>query len=236
MNAIDPGLSDLPGPRCRQILDLCRPIPLVDGIPVYPIFGSQLVGGRMGIHAATDVLSANTLVSQLADRLSLDELWLKFSEILSYWNTERLSISDLLSFRATLAGEAVPQSVSIGPFEHATEYGISVAQGPPIEALVLGYDRHDWDKRASFTWKFLRDAQLIRSGRCLKSSCMRMRGWSPVACCVGFWTRPPPTTKQVGAATVCVSRRYGAPAVRRQQLRRHQVDVHPVRSRRDRQR
>ena len=70
MNAIDPGLSDLPGPRCRQILDLSRPIPLVDGIPVYPIFGSQLVGGRMGIHAATDVLSANTLVSQLADRLS----------------------------------------------------------------------------------------------------------------------------------------------------------------------
>jgi hypothetical protein len=80
MNAIDPGLSDLPGPRCRQILDLSGPIPLVDGIPVYPIFGSQLVGGRMGIHAAADVLSANTLVSQLADGLSLDELWLEFSK------------------------------------------------------------------------------------------------------------------------------------------------------------
>jgi hypothetical protein len=81
-------------------------------------------------------------------------------KILSYWNTERLSISDLLSFRTTLAGEAVPQSVSIGPFERATEYGISVAQGPPIEALVLGYDRHDWDKRSSFTWTFWRDATI----------------------------------------------------------------------------
>ena len=50
------------------------------------------------------------------------------------------------------------QSVDSGPFERATEYGIAVAQGVPLEAAVLGYDRHDWDRRSSFTWKFLRDS------------------------------------------------------------------------------
>ena len=42
------------------------------------------------------------------------------------------------------------QSVDSGPFERATEHGIAVAQGVPLEAAVLGYDRHDWDRRSSF--------------------------------------------------------------------------------------
>ena len=63
-----------------------------------------------------------------------------------------------MSFKTTLAGEAVVQSVDSGPFERATEHGIAVAQGVPLEAAVLGYDRHDWDRRSSFTWKFLRDS------------------------------------------------------------------------------
>ncbi len=212
MNAIAPDLLDLPDPRSRPTLDLTGSNPLIDGVPVYPIFGAT-TGGRMGIHAAGDVISANTLVSQLADGLSLDELWDEFSTILNFWNTERLSVSDLLSFRTTLAGEAVPQSVSIGSFERATEYGVSVAQGPPIEALVLGYDRHDWDKRSSFTWKFLRgstieqvrtvfeailhaDARLV-SGRVLRrvldpAPTHNEAGWS----CYGLWSAdgmvPPP--------------------------------------------
>ena len=70
-----------------------------------------------------------------------------------------------LSFRTTLAGEAVVQSVDSGPFERATEHGVAVAQGVPLEAAVLGYDRHDWDRRSSFTWKFLRDtsAEQVRT-------------------------------------------------------------------------
>ena len=81
-----------------RILSEIGGVPLVDGIPVYPIFGAT-APGRMGIHAAGDVISANTLVSQLADGLSLDELGDEFSEILSYRNTERLAVSDLLSFK-----------------------------------------------------------------------------------------------------------------------------------------
>ena len=50
------------------------------------------------------------------------------------------------------------QSVDSGPFERATEQGIALAQGVPLEAAVLGYDRHDWDRRSSFTWKVLRDS------------------------------------------------------------------------------
>ena len=73
------------------------PIAFVDGgIPVYPIFGAAT--GSMGIHTSADVISAQTLVSQLADGLGLDELWQEFEIILNFWNSERVSITDLLSF------------------------------------------------------------------------------------------------------------------------------------------
>ena len=137
-----------------QTLDLSGSIPLVNGIPVYPIYGSQ----QMGTHTSADVVSAQTLVSQLADGLGLDELWEEFETILNFWNSERTSITDLLSFKTVLAGEAVVQNVDSGPFEKASEFGVAVAQGVPLEAAVLGYDRHDWDRRSSFTWKALRDS------------------------------------------------------------------------------
>jgi hypothetical protein len=96
--------------------------------------------------------------------------------------------------------------VSIGSFERATEYGVSVAPGPPIEALVLGYDRHDWDKRSDLAWKTLQnsiieqvrtvfeaiphaDARLV-SGRVLR------RVLDPA----------PTQTKPVGVAAVCGQR------------------------------
>jgi hypothetical protein len=66
MNAIAPDLLDLPYPRSRPTVVLTGSNPLIGGVPVYPIFGAT-TGGRMGIHAAGDVISANTLVSQLAD-------------------------------------------------------------------------------------------------------------------------------------------------------------------------
>ena len=75
-------------------LDLSGSIPLVNGIPVYPIYGST----QTGVHTSADVISAQTLVSQLADGLGLDELWDEFESILNFWNTERVSITDLLSF------------------------------------------------------------------------------------------------------------------------------------------
>ena len=67
-------------------------------------------------------------------------------------------MSDLLSFKVNVPGEAVPQSIGADSFERATEFGVPVAQGPPVEAALLGYDFVDWDKRTSFTWKFLREA------------------------------------------------------------------------------
>ena len=138
----------------QQTLSRSGGILLVNGIPVYPIFGSQ----QTGTHVAADVISAQTLVSQLADGLSLDELWREFEIILNFWNTERISITDLLTFRTTVAGEAVVQSIDSGPFERATEQGVAVSQGVPLEAAVLGYDRHDWDRRWAASWKFMRDS------------------------------------------------------------------------------
>jgi hypothetical protein len=139
-------------------LDLSGSIPFYDGIPVYPIFGATVPVGRMGTHTAADIVSGSTLVSQTADGVDLNTLFEELTELLSIWNKERSGIADLLSFKVDIPGEAVPQSISIGSFEEATEFGIPVAQGPPGEALLLGYDRLDYDKRSSFTWKFLRDS------------------------------------------------------------------------------
>jgi hypothetical protein len=182
--------------------------PLVDGIPVFPIYGAA-----SGIHTSADVISAQTLVSQTADELSLDELWEEFTAILDFWNKERTSLTDLLSFKTTVAGEAVVQSIEADSFEKATEFGVAMAQGVPLEAAVLGYDRFDWDKRSAFTWKFLRDssAEQVRTvfqsilhadtrlvtGRILRrildpAPSHNEAGWDVVGLWNGDGTVPPP--------------------------------------------
>ena len=134
-------------------------LPTIDGIPVFPIFGSAGPGpGRMGIHSSGDIISTASLVTQTADGLDLNTLFEELTEAFSLWNTERTGVSDLLSFKVTVPGEAVPQSIGADSFERATEFGIPTAQGPPVEAALLGYDFDDWDKRTSFTWKFLRES------------------------------------------------------------------------------
>jgi hypothetical protein len=89
-------------------LDLSGPIPLIDGVPVYPIYGATAPVGRMGIHAAGDIISAQTLVSQTADGVSLDALWEELDDLLEIWNKERSGIADLLSFKTVVPGEAIP--------------------------------------------------------------------------------------------------------------------------------
>ena len=127
----------------------------LDGVPVYAIYGAT---ARYGIHAAGDVLDSNVLVTQTGDGIDLTELWTEFQELLTAYNTETTSLCDLLRFPVTVPGSAVLQGYETPQFEMATEYGVPKAAGPPLEAIVLGYQRDDFDLRSAFTSRYLRDA------------------------------------------------------------------------------
>ncbi|MEX3648700.1 hypothetical protein [Mycolicibacterium porcinum] len=124
--------------------------PMIDGVPVLPIFGGEQ-SGQMGIIPAGDALATHT-----ADGVDLNAIWADLVEAFDTWNAHRTGISDLLSFRTTVPGEAVPQNVSSPSFEQLTEYGVTNAAGLPAEALILGYDFGDYGLRSSFTWRALR--------------------------------------------------------------------------------
>lgn len=131
------------------ILDFAD-FPMIDGVPVAPIFGGEQ-SGQMGIIPAGDALATHT-----ADGVDLNEIWAELVDIFDVWNKHRTGISDLLSFRTTVPGEAVPQNISSPSFEQLTEYGVTNAAGLPAEALILGYDFRDFGLRTSFTWQALR--------------------------------------------------------------------------------
>jgi hypothetical protein len=131
-------------------LDLSGSIPLVNGIPVFPIFGAT---ANYGITHSGDVL-----VSRLRDGTDLNEVWDEISEVIAEFNKTRLSIVSLLSYPTTNSAEAVSQNLTLPSFEEASEYGVPKSISPPMEVLLCGMDFRDWDLRWEATWKFLREA------------------------------------------------------------------------------
>jgi hypothetical protein len=87
--------------------------------------------------------------------VDLDEIWETVVAGFDAWNQHRTQISDLLAFRTTVPGEAVPQGIS-SPMERLTEYTVPNAANVPANALMLGYDFADCGLRSSFTWQALR--------------------------------------------------------------------------------
>ncbi len=124
--------------------------PMIDGVPVAPIFGGEQ-SGQMGIIQAGDALATHT-----ADGVDLNTIWAELVEGFDAWNQHRTDLTSLLSFKTVLPGEAVPQNISSPSFEQLTEYGLPNAAGVPSSALVLGYDFGDFGSRSSFTWQALR--------------------------------------------------------------------------------
>lgn len=96
-------------------------------------------------------------VTETADGVDLNNLWADLAQALTVWNAERSAITSLLSYRTTLAAEAVPQSNSGGGFEEASEFGEPEGIGPQ-EFALLGSTFKDYDTAIRYTWKFLRDA------------------------------------------------------------------------------
>lgn len=110
---------------------------------------------QYGVNVVGDVL-----VNKTADGVDLNAVWTEFRDLLDLWNKERTSITDLLAFRTTATGEAVPQNVAVASFEQATEMGVPRAANVPGDALLLGHTFRDFDLAGRFSWKFLRDADL----------------------------------------------------------------------------
>ncbi|MEX3646529.1 hypothetical protein [Mycolicibacterium porcinum] len=100
----------------------------------------------------------DVLVNKTADNVDLNDIWAEVQDVLELWNSERRSITDLLSFRTTNIADVVPQSWTTDSFEEASEFGIPRAIRPPSDYLKLGYPFKDFDLRTAFTWRFLRDA------------------------------------------------------------------------------
>jgi hypothetical protein len=134
-----------------QTLDFTGPVPLIDGIPVYPIFGSAQ--GNYGISNVSDVL-----VSRLRDGTDLNEVWEDVIAAPAEFNKNRLSVVTLLSYMTPNAADAVWQNMTVPSFEEATEHGVPKSAATPAEVLLCGFTRKDWDLRTEFTCKFLREA------------------------------------------------------------------------------
>jgi len=128
---------------------------LASAVASMPFFGGTAPNTQYGTNTSGDVL-----VNQTADGVDLNAVWTEFRDLLSIWNDERTRLTDLLTFRTTATGEAVPQNIAIPSFERATELGVPKGAHPPGDALLLGYNFHDYDLAGRFSWKFLRDADV----------------------------------------------------------------------------
>lgn len=114
-----------------------------------PFGGTQPT--QMGIGSTGDALVTHTI-----DGVELNTVWQTVVDGFDAHNAHRSAISDLLSFRTTVPGEAIPQGVSSPPMERLTEYGVPNAANVPSNVLMLGYDFGDFGLRSAFTWQALR--------------------------------------------------------------------------------
>ncbi|WP_240431340.1 hypothetical protein [Mycobacterium kyogaense] len=120
---------------------------LLDSLPIFG--GTQPT--QMGIASTGDVL-----VSRTVDNVDLNEIWESVVAGFEEWNSHRTQLSDLLAYRTTVPGEAVPQGISSPPMERLTEYGVPNAANVPASAYILGFEINDFGLRSAFTWQALR--------------------------------------------------------------------------------
>lgn len=123
-------------------------LPVINGIPLTPIFGSEQQGGY---HTAGD------LVTQTSDNVDLNALWGIYQDSMQIYNEAMDRLAALFTFPVTNPIETVPQ-VGEASFEVATEFGEPRSNRVEIDYFQLGYDFKDYDTATRYTWMFLRDA------------------------------------------------------------------------------
>lgn len=122
-------------------------LPLINGIPLTPIFGAEQGG----------TLSSGDLVTHLADGTDINALWGDMRLSLSIYNEAMDNLIELLTFPVTNPVESVAQVGKI-KFERATEIGIPNKAQLPIDTFQMGYGLEFYDKAVGYTWRFLADA------------------------------------------------------------------------------
>ena len=125
-------------------------MPVINGIPVRPVFGSD---GQGGYHTAGD------LVTVTNDNVDLNALWGVYQDSMSIYNEAMDRLAALFTFPVSNPIETVPQ-VGEAQFEEASEFGEPRGQRIEIDYFQLGYDFRNYDTATRYTWMFLRDADV----------------------------------------------------------------------------
>ena len=125
-------------------------LPVINGIPVRPVFGSD---GQGGYHTAGD------LVTVTNDNVDLNALWGVYQDSMSIYNEAMDRLAALFTFPVSNPIETVPQ-VGEAQFEEASEFGEPRGQRIEIDYFQLGYDFRNYDTATRYTWMFLRDADV----------------------------------------------------------------------------
>lgn len=126
-------------------------LPMIDGIPVFPIFGGTAPVRQEGYASSGD------LVTHTADGVDLNDVWDDAAEALAMYNEQQQTLLDLFVFPVEQPIEVVPQIGEIS-LQELTEYGIPEAAQLSVEMWSMGYDLRHYGKRLGYTWMFLMDA------------------------------------------------------------------------------
>ena len=124
-------------------------VPLIAGVPAFPVFGSDVEQG--GYHTAGDVVTVTN------DGIDLNALWGIYQDSMQIYNEAMDRLSALFTFPVTNPIETVPQ-VGEAQFEEATEFGVPKANRVELDYFQLGYDFRNYDTATRYTWMFLRDS------------------------------------------------------------------------------
>ena len=124
---------------------------LINGVPIGPLFGGTQPVQQEGI------LTQGDLVTVTSDGIDLNALWDSFAESIAIYNEAMDDLIQLLTYPVTQPIEPVVQ-IGEASFEEASEMGIARGAGLPVEVFQMGYDLRYYDKRNSYTWMFLADA------------------------------------------------------------------------------
>jgi hypothetical protein len=134
---------------------------LLDDLLLNPPFGGDVLDTG-GYATEGDSLA---LVQVSSDGVDLNVIFEEIRQVLAAYNAERGALGQLLGYYTTDAATALPESISEGDFEEASEYGEPTGLRVPSEYILRGYQFKDYDRATRFTWKFLRDSTVeqIRS-------------------------------------------------------------------------
>lgn len=96
------------------------------------------------------------VITETNDGFPINRMWDEFQKTIRMWNSQRDSLTNLLTFNVTQMIEGVRYPIE-QDFEEASEYGEpkGIRLGPTFR---MGYDFKWWDLAIRYTWMFLAEA------------------------------------------------------------------------------